>query len=52
MLRYSFVSGLGVHFIHKYKLDPSKCIMVGDMTSDRTFAKRLGFQFEWAKDFF
>ena len=37
--------GLGVHLIHKYKLDPSKCIMVGDMTSDKTFAKRCGFKY-------
>ena len=43
---------MGVHFIEKYQLDPAQCIMVGDQTSDQTFAKRCGFQFEWAKDFF
>jgi len=32
--------GLGVQLFHKYKLDPRQCIMVGDMTSDKTFAKR------------
>lgn len=44
--------GLSVHFIEKYKLDPSKCLVVGDMTSDQTFAKRSGMEFVWAKDFF
>jgi HAD superfamily hydrolase (TIGR01662 family) len=32
--------GMAVTFFHKYKLDPSQCIMVGDRTSDKTFAKR------------
>ncbi len=44
--------GMGVHFIEKYKLDPSQCIMVGDMTKDKTFAQRAGFQFCWADEFF
>lgn len=44
--------GMGVDFIWRHKLNPEECIMVGDMTSDKTFAKRCGFQFEWAKDFF
>ena len=44
--------GLGVVFIEKYKLDPAQCIMVGDQTSDKTFAKRCGFQFEHADKFF
>lgn len=44
--------GMGVQFIWEHKLDPSQCIMVGDMTSDKTFAGRCGFQFQWAKDFF
>ncbi len=44
--------GMGVHFIYKYNLDPSKVIMVGDMTSDKTFATRLGFKFVHADDFF
>lgn len=37
--------GLGVQFIEKYKLDPKQCIMVGDMTTDKTFAARCGFRF-------
>lgn len=45
-------SAMGVEFIYKYKLDPAKTIMIGDMTSDKTFARRLGFQFIHADDFF
>ncbi len=44
--------GMGVLFIEKHKLDPAKCVMVGDMTSDKTFAERCGFRFAWAHDFF
>lgn len=45
-------SGMGVVLIERYKLDPAKCVFVGDMTSDKTFAKRCGFDFRWAHDFF
>jgi len=45
-------SGFGVMLIEKHKLDPSQCIMVGDSTSDKTFAKRVGFQYEDRKAFF
>lgn len=44
--------GMGVVFIEKYKLDPSQCIMVGDMKTDNTFANRCGFQFIHASNFF
>jgi HAD superfamily hydrolase (TIGR01662 family) len=44
--------GMGVYFIEKYKLNPSDCIMVGDMTSDKTFATRCDFKFEHAERFF
>lgn len=44
--------GLGVQFIEKYKLDPSQTIMVGDMTTDHTFAKRCGFSYSDQLDFF
>lgn len=37
--------GIAVGFFYKYKLDPRKCIMVGDMTSDKTFAKRSHMEF-------
>jgi HAD superfamily hydrolase (TIGR01662 family) len=44
--------GMGVMFIERFKLDPAKCIMVGDMASDRTFAERCGFQYQHPRDFF
>lgn len=44
--------GLGVALTREYHLNPAECIFVGDMTSDHTFAKRCGFQFQWADDFF
>ena len=44
--------GLGVEFIEKYKLDPSQSTMVGDLTSDKTFAKRCGFKYVDAANFF
>jgi HAD superfamily hydrolase (TIGR01662 family) len=45
-------SGMGVYFIEKYKLDPSKCKMIGDQTTDKTFAERLGMQFIHVSKFF
>jgi HAD superfamily hydrolase (TIGR01662 family) len=45
-------SGMGVYFVRKYGLDPSKCTYVGDQTTDKTFAKRMGFKFVHEKDFF
>lgn len=44
--------GMAAIFIEKYKLLPSKCIMIGDMTSDKTFANRSGFEFVHVNDFF
>lgn len=44
--------GIGAHFIEKHKLNPALCIMVGDQTSDKTFAKRCGFQYQDAEGFF
>ena len=44
--------GFGIYLMHKYKLNPAECIFVGDMTSDKTFATRCGFQFRWASEFF
>lgn len=44
-------SGLGAVLIMKHKLRPSKCVMVGDSTSDKTFATRCGFRFIHAKEF-
>lgn len=44
--------GMGAYFIVKYKLKPSDCIMVGDSTSDKTFAERCGFQYQTPQQFF
>jgi len=44
--------GMGVRFVMDYKLDPKKVTMVGDMTSDKTFARRCGFKFIHANDYF
>jgi histidinol phosphatase-like enzyme len=44
--------GLGVVFIQKYRLDPSSCIYVGAGPQDPGFARRLGFQYRDAADFF
>lgn len=34
--------GLAIDFIERHKLDPARTTMVGDMTTDRTFASRAG----------
>jgi len=44
--------GMFISFMRKYKLDPSQCLMVGDMTSDKTFATRSGIQYVDQADFF
>jgi len=46
------MNGLGVEFIMKHKLKRQDCIMVGDMTTDRTFASRCGFQYVDQAEFF
>ena len=43
---------MGVYLIMKYGLDPTKCIFVGDQTTDKTFAKRLGMEYFDEADFF
>jgi D-glycero-D-manno-heptose 1,7-bisphosphate phosphatase len=45
-------SGMAIRFIRKYNLDPTQCLMVGDMTTDETFANRLGMKFINADKFF
>lgn len=45
-------TGLGALLIEKYKLNPADSIYVGDMTTDKTFAKRCGFNFVHADEFF
>ena len=44
--------GLGVALIQKHKLAREHLIMVGDMDSDRAFAKALGIKYFDAADFF
>ncbi|MBD3408231.1 MAG: HAD-IIIA family hydrolase [Candidatus Lokiarchaeota archaeon] len=44
--------GLGVELVEEYKLNPDETIMVGDQTTDKTFARRCGFQFQHADKFF
>jgi aryl-alcohol dehydrogenase-like predicted oxidoreductase/histidinol phosphatase-like enzyme/predicted kinase len=44
--------GLGVVFIQRHRLDPSQCIYVGTGPQDPGFARRLGFQYQDAADFF
>ena len=44
--------GLGVVFIQRHRLDPSQCIYVGSGSQDPGFARRLGFQYRDAGEFF
>jgi hypothetical protein len=44
--------GLGVVFIERHRLDPSRCIYVGSGPQDPGFARRLGFQYRDAEEFF
>jgi len=45
-------TGLGALLIEKYKLDVSRTIFVGDATTDKTFAKRCGFNYQHPDVFF
>jgi predicted kinase/histidinol phosphatase-like enzyme len=44
--------GLGVLFILRHRLDASQCVYVGAGPQDPGFARRLGFQYREADDFF
>jgi aryl-alcohol dehydrogenase-like predicted oxidoreductase len=44
--------GLGVVFIQRHRLDPSRCIYVGTGPQDPGFARRLGFQYRETDEFF
>jgi histidinol-phosphate phosphatase family protein len=44
-------SGLGIYFIERYKVNPYESLMVGDMTTDKTFAERLGIKYISANKF-
>lgn len=44
--------GMVIDFIERYRLDRSQCIMVGDMTTDKTCATRSGIKYIDANVFF
>lgn len=44
--------GMAVAFIEQHKLDRAQTLMIGDMTSDRTFATRAGVRFVEESRFF
>jgi predicted kinase len=44
--------GLGVVLIQRHRLDPARCIYVGSGPQDPGFARRLGFQYRDAGEFF
>jgi aryl-alcohol dehydrogenase-like predicted oxidoreductase/histidinol phosphatase-like enzyme len=44
--------GLGVLLIHRHRLDRSRCVYVGDGAQDPGFARKLGFKYAEARDFF
>ena len=44
--------GLGVVFVERHRLDPRQCIYVGSGPQDPGFARRLGFQYRTADEFF
>ena len=44
--------GLGLAFVRTYRLDPSQCVYVGTGPQDPGFARRFGFQYREAAEFF
>jgi histidinol phosphatase-like enzyme/predicted kinase len=44
--------GLAVLAIERYLLDPGRCLFVGDGPQDPGFARRLGFSYRTASEFF
>jgi aryl-alcohol dehydrogenase-like predicted oxidoreductase/histidinol phosphatase-like enzyme len=44
--------GLGVLLIRRYQLDPRQCLYVGSTPQDPPFARRLGFEYRAADEFF
>lgn len=44
--------GLGVRFIERHRLNPAACIYVGEGTQDPGFARKLGFDYRSADEFF
>jgi aryl-alcohol dehydrogenase-like predicted oxidoreductase len=44
--------GLGVLLVHRHQLDPQQCLYVGRSPQDPLFARRLGFRYRAADEFF
>ena len=44
--------GHGVQLIEEHRLDPGRCLFVGDRASDQQFAHNVVFRFAWAEPFF
>jgi histidinol phosphatase-like enzyme/predicted kinase len=44
--------GLGVLFVQRHRLDPAQCVYVGSGPQDPLFARRLGFNYVEAEEFF
>ena len=44
--------GLGVLLVHRHKLDPGRCVYVGSGPQDPGFARKLGFAYAPADEFF
>ena len=44
--------GLGVELIRRHRLDPSRCVYVGNGAQDPGFARRLGFEYRDSDEFF
>jgi aryl-alcohol dehydrogenase-like predicted oxidoreductase/histidinol phosphatase-like enzyme len=44
--------GIGVEFICRYRLDPTRCLYVANGSQDPGFARRLGFEYRAAAAFF
>ena len=46
------MNGIGVELIMKHKLNAKECYFIGDLTTDKTFAKRSGFKYIDQAEFF
>jgi histidinol phosphatase-like enzyme len=44
--------GLGVLFVQRHRLDPSQCLYAGSGPQDPLFARRVGFRYVEAQEFF
>jgi histidinol phosphatase-like enzyme len=44
--------GLAVLLVERHRLDPGRCLYVGEGGAERRFARRLGFRYREAAEFF